>query len=60
MRVTAALAQPRQVRQVRPVPLDELGIHAVNSNDDDSFVLASAAASKQSQRDQQTIFTLWQ
>jgi hypothetical protein len=61
MRVTAALPQPRQVRQVRPVPLDKLGVHAVNSYDDDSFVLAAAAAAgKQSQREQQTTFTPWQ
>ncbi len=60
MGVTAALPQPRQVREVRPVPLDERRVHAVNSNDDDSFVLASAAAGKQSQCDRETPFTPWQ
>ncbi len=42
------------------MPLDERRVHAVNSNDDDSFVLASAAAGKQSQCDRETPFTPWQ
>jgi hypothetical protein len=41
------LAQPRQVRQVRPVAFDKRRVHAINSYDDDSFVLSSAAAGKQ-------------
>ena len=40
MRVTASVAQLREVRQIRPVPLDERRVHAVDADHDHFFVMA--------------------
>jgi hypothetical protein len=49
VRVTATLPQPSQVRQIRPVPLDKHGVHAIDAKDDYLLEMASAARREQNQ-----------